>query len=352
MLSGIVRRLDQAAAGPAPDRLRRTRTHRPADTAAATAGLEKLAALRRKTRTAQRCCACVGNTTKGGCNVKLVIVSGLSGSGKSVALHTLEDLGYYCIDNLPVGLLNSLATELTSTQHPVALAAVGIDARNLPRALEQVGKTLDELKTQRIDSEILFLTCEAETLIKRFSETRRRHPLSGDGQSLADAIEREKQLLEPISQRADLFVDTSHTTLHQLRDLVHQRVAGRRDSSLSLLLQSFGYKHGIPVDADFVFDVRCLPNPHWQPELRPLTGRDAAVARYLESEPSVDAMYAALTGFFERWIPAFEADNRSYLTIALGCTGGQHRSVYLAERLAQHFRDRYPSVATRHRELS
>jgi UPF0042 nucleotide-binding protein len=284
--------------------------------------------------------------------VKLLIVSGLSGSGKSVALHTLEDLGYYCIDNLPVGLLNSLASELTSTQHPVAQAAVGIDARNLPRALQQVGDTLDELKARQIDSEILFLTCETETLIKRFSETRRRHPLSDSGQSLAEAIESEKQLLEPLSQRADLFMDTSHTTLHQLRDLVRQRVAGRRDHSLSLLFQSFGYKHGIPVDADFVLDVRCLPNPHWQPELRPLTGRDPAVVHFLESEPSVGAMYATLTDFFDRWIPDFEAENRSYLTVALGCTGGQHRSVYLAERLAQHFRDRYPSVATRHRELS
>lgn len=283
--------------------------------------------------------------------MKLVIVSGLSGSGKSVALHTLEDLGYYCIDNLPAGLLNSLANELTAAPHPVERAAVGIDARNLPQALEHVGETLEELRTHAIDSEILFLTCETDTLIKRFSETRRRHPLSYSGLSLADAIERETQLLEPISQSADLFIDTSQTSLHQLRDLVRQRVARRNDHTLSLLFQSFGYKHGIPPDADFVFDARCLPNPHWQPRLRPLTGRDQAVVDYLESEPPVAAMFATLCGFFEQWIPAFEAENRSYLTVAIGCTGGQHRSVYLTERLAGHFRERYPSVATRHREL-
>jgi UPF0042 nucleotide-binding protein len=284
--------------------------------------------------------------------VKLVIVSGLSGSGKSVALHTLEDLGYYCIDNLPAGLLAALATELTTTAHPVGKAAVGIDARNLPQALEHIAETLEDLKSREINCEILFLTCDSDTLIKRFSETRRRHPLSYGGLSLAEAIEREQQLLEPISQNADLFIDTTQTTLHQLRDLVRQRVARRTDQTLSLLFQSFGYKHGIPVDADFVFDARCLPNPHWQPELRRLTGCDEEVVDYLEREPAVEAMYAALSTFFEEWIPAFEADNRSYLTIAIGCTGGQHRSVYLAERLAQHFRERYPSVATRHRELA
>jgi len=284
--------------------------------------------------------------------VKLVIVSGLSGSGKSVALHTLEDLGYYCIDNLPAGLLNALATELNAAGNPVAEAAVGIDARNLPQALTHVTDTLSDLKTRQIDSEILFLTCETDILIKRFSETRRRHPLSDDGRSLADAIEHEKQLLEPISLSADLFIDTSQTTLHQLRDLIRQRVVRRDDYSLSLLFQSFGFKHGIPIDADFVFDARCLPNPHWQPELRRLTGREQAVIDYLEGESQVEDMYTALCTYFDEWIPAFEADNRSYLTIAIGCIGGQHRSVYLAERLARHFAGRYPNVTTRHRELS
>jgi UPF0042 nucleotide-binding protein len=284
--------------------------------------------------------------------VKLVIVSGLSGSGKSVALHTLEDLGYYCIDNLPAGLLGSLVTELGTAANPVVRAAVGIDARNLTHSLDSIGDTLADLQSRQIDSEILFLTCETDTLIKRFSETRRRHPLSYGGLSLAEAIEHEQQLLEPISQCADLYIDTSQTTLHQLRDLIRDRVVRRSDRTLSLLFESFGYKHGIPVDADFVFDARCLPNPHWQPELRRLTGRDRAVIDYLQGEAAVAAMQSALCEFFEAWIPAFEADNRSYLTVAIGCTGGQHRSVYLTEQLAQHFRQRYPNVATRHRELS
>jgi len=283
--------------------------------------------------------------------VKLIIVSGLSGSGKSVALHTLEDLGYYCIDNLPAGLLSALALELQLAAKPVENIAIGIDARNLPQSLQQFSEILDQLKAQGISNEILFITCDPPTLIKRFSETRRRHPLSNENVSLAEAVELERQLLEPIARRADLFIDTSQTTIHQLRDLVHQRVERREESRLSLMFESFGFKHGIPSDADFVFDVRCLPNPHWQPELRALTGRDEAVAEYLDSEEQVTAMVENLTGFLDTWIPAFEADNRSYLTIAIGCTGGQHRSVYLVEKLARHFEGRYPNITTRHREL-
>jgi UPF0042 nucleotide-binding protein len=284
--------------------------------------------------------------------LKLVIVSGLSGSGKSVALHTLEDLGYYCIDNLPTGLLSALAQELKLSKHPIERAVVGIDARNLPHALQQFNQILDQLGTQGVESEILFLTCEADTLIKRFSETRRRHPLSNEQIALAEAIELERDLLEPIAERADLFIDTSKTTLHQLRELVHQRIDHRQVSRLSLLFESFGYKSGIPTDADFVFDARCLPNPHWQQGLRPLTGRDKEVIAYLEGEPRVEQMYSELCSFLDRWVPAFQADNRSYLTVAIGCTGGQHRSVYLVERLLRHFQDRYPDVASRHRELS
>ncbi|HHO58654.1 MAG TPA: RNase adapter RapZ, partial [Thiotrichales bacterium] len=229
--------------------------------------------------------------------------------------------------------------------------AVGIDARNLPQSLQQFSDILDKLRAQGISSEILFITCDPATLIKRFSETRRRHPLSNEYVSLAEAVELERQLLEPIAQRADLFIDTSQTTVHQLRDMVQQRVEHREDSHLSLMFQSFGFKHGIPGDADFVFDVRCLPNPHWRTELRPLTGRDEAVAKYLGSEASVKAMVENLVTFLDTWIPAFEADNRSYLTVAIGCTGGQHRSVYLVEQLHRHFRERYPHITTRHREL-
>ncbi|TCK17553.1 UPF0042 nucleotide-binding protein [Thiogranum longum] len=283
--------------------------------------------------------------------MKLIIVSGLSGSGKSVALHTLEDLGYYCIDNLPAGLLSALALELEQAAKPVEKVAVGIDARNLPQSLQQFNDILDKLKSRGISNEILFITCDPATLIKRFSETRRRHPLSDTHISLAEAIELERQLLEPIARRADLFIDTSQTTVHQLRDMVQQRVERREDNHLSLMFQSFGFKHGIPGDADFVFDARCLPNPHWRPELRPLTGRDEAVAQYLGNEAQVTAMVDNLTAFLDTWIPAFEADNRSYLTVAIGCTGGQHRSVYLVEQLQHYFRTRYPNVTTRHREL-
>ncbi len=283
--------------------------------------------------------------------MKLIIVSGLSGSGKSVVLHTLEDLGYYCIDNLPAGLLSALALELQLAVKPVENIAIGIDARNLPQSLQQFSEILDQLIAQGISNEILFITCDPATLIKRFSETRRRHPLSSENVSLAEAVTLERQLLEPIARRADLFIDTSQTTIHQLRDLVHQRIERREDSRLSLMFQSFGFKHGIPSDADFVFDVRCLPNPHWHPELRPLTGRDEAVSRYLGGEAQVAAMVENLTGFLDTWIPAFEADKRSYLTVAIGCTGGQHRSVYLVEQLAKHFETLYPNVTTRHREL-
>ena len=283
--------------------------------------------------------------------MKLIIISGLSGSGKSVALHTLEDLGYYCIDNLPAGLLSALALELKQASKPVKRVAVGIDARNLPQSLQQFSEIIDQLEAQGISSEILFITCDPDTLIKRFSETRRRHPLSNEHISLAEAVELERQLLEPIAQRADLFIDTSQTTIHQLRDIIHQRVECREDSHLSLMFQSFGFKHGIPSDVDFVFDARCLPNPHWHPELRSLTGCDEAVAHYLGSEPQVTSMVENLTTFLDTWIPAFEADNRSYLTIAIGCTGGQHRSVYLVEQLQKYFKGRYPNVTTRHREL-
>ena len=284
--------------------------------------------------------------------MKLVIVSGLSGSGKSVALHTLEDLGYYCIDNLPAGLLGALAQELRQVQNPIQSAVVGIDARNLPAALQRFDSIVDELVNQGVESEILFLTCEADTLIKRFSETRRRHPLSNEQTSLAEAIALERKLLEPIARRANLFIDTSDTTLHQLRALVHQRIDHRHESRLSLLFESFGYKNGIPTDADFVFDARCLPNPYWQQDLRPFTGRDKEVIAYLEGEPQVEQMCSELCSFLDNWIPAFEADNRSYLTVAIGCTGGQHRSVYLVDRLLRHFQDRYPGVTSRHRELS
>jgi UPF0042 nucleotide-binding protein len=285
--------------------------------------------------------------------MQIIVVSGLSGSGKTTALHVLEDLGYYCVDNLPVGLLPAFAHEMEAdVRSPEVGAAVGIDARNPADELERLPDTIARLGTSGVSCQILFLDADDATLLKRFSETRRKHPLSGPDTPLADAIRRERGLLEPLSASADLRFDTTHTTLHQLRDLVLERVRGQRSGGLSVLFQSFGYKHGIPTDADFVFDLRCLPNPHWEPHLRPYSGKDAPVARFLEKEPLVEAMFDHISGFLEAWIPRFEADNRSYLTVALGCTGGQHRSVYLAERLARHFQQRRPNVLTRHRELT
>ena len=284
--------------------------------------------------------------------LRLIIVSGLSGSGKTVALHTLEDAGYYCIDNLPVALLAGLGDHLNLLGEAGNQDfAVGIDARNRPVELERFPCILKQLAGQGVETEIVYLTADDATLIKRFSETRRRHPLSADDRPLAEAIAVERHLLSPIQERADLLVDTTATTLHQLRDVISERLGGDR-SKLSILFQSFGFKHGVPADADFVFDVRCLPNPHWEPALRPLTGRDQPVATYLESQPSVDLMYRQIRDFLAEWIPAFERDNRSYLTIAIGCTGGQHRSVYLAERLAGHFSRQWGQVSMRHRELS
>jgi UPF0042 nucleotide-binding protein len=284
--------------------------------------------------------------------MNLVIVSGLSGSGKSIALHTLEDLDYYCIDNLPVGLLDAFAMQLVSDSLSIAgRAAAGIDARNHPRDLERFPAIARDLKAHGIDCRILFLQADDETLLKRFSETRRKHPLTSPGISLADAIRKERILLSPIAANADLFIDTSHTNVHQLRDLIRDRVANVRGAAMSLFFQSFGYKHGVPGDADFIFDVRCLPNPHWDPNLRHLTGLDREVVNYLEKEPLVKELLEQLQSFLDDWIPRFEADNRSYLSIAIGCTGGQHRSVYLAERLADHFRKSCNKVVVRHREL-
>lgn len=285
--------------------------------------------------------------------MNLVIITGLSGSGKSVALHTLEDVGFYCIDNLPIDLLEAFGRHLTATRDPAQeRSAVGIDARNTPQALSRFPTILDRLAAQGVRSEILFLQTDDDALIKRFSETRRRHPLSDAETSLAEAIARERQLLAPLLGRADLVIDTTATNVHELRALVRERLDRRNHGRLSLLFQSFGYKHGIPTDADFVFDTRCLPNPHWEPRLRPLTGRDPEVREYLEARPEVDRMYENIRDFINTWLPMFERENRSYLTVAIGCTGGQHRSVYLAERLAAELGRRHDNVSVRHREFS
>ena len=284
--------------------------------------------------------------------MKLVIVSGLSGSGKSIVLHSLEDLGFYCIDNLPLSLLPSFAAQMAnSPRGDYEHAAVGIDARNLSDDFASFPDILAEIRSHGLDCEILFLQAEDNTLIKRFSETRRKHPLTRSGISLAEAIGRERKLLAELAVNADWCLDTSRTNVHQLRDLIGERMLTEA-RSLTLTFMSFGFKHGIPVDADFVFDVRCLPNPHWVPQLRALTGMDQEVAEFLEQQPLVGEMFEDLSSFIERWVPRFQADSRAYMTVAIGCTGGQHRSVYLSQRMASHFHEGDIEVLLRHRELS
>ncbi len=284
--------------------------------------------------------------------MNMVIISGLSGSGKSIALHALEDMDFYCIDNLPVGLLDAFASEIREQSRANGNdVGVGIDARNHPDQLSNFPNIIAGLRNKGIACKILFLQADDATLLKRFSETRRKHPLSGTDTPLSDAIDRERQLLSPIAANADMFIDTSHTNVHQLRDLVMECQGNTEKAGFSMLLRSFGYKHGIPGDADFVFDARCLPNPHWQEGLRNLTGKDSAVVEYLEEEAVAREYYQQLETFLVNWVPRFREDNRSYLSIAIGCTGGQHRSVYLVERLAQHLNGRLCDIVTRHREL-
>lgn len=284
--------------------------------------------------------------------MKLVIVSGLSGSGKSIALETLEDCGYYCIDNLPVTLLEAFIKQAVGEQYGCQKAAVSIDSRNQINSLNRFPETVELVKKLGIQYEILFLQAENETLIKRFSETRRKHPLTDKLRTLSEAIKLERELLKNVSNYADFLIDTTRTNIHQLRELVRVRVGAKKNQSLSLFFQSFGFKHGIPIDADYVFDVRCLPNPHWEPSLRSLTGQDQAVAEFLEGVPEVHELIEDINNFLGRWIPRFKAEGRSYLTIAVGCTGGQHRSVYLVEKLASKFLSGSCNILVGHRELS
>ena len=282
----------------------------------------------------------------------LIIVSGLSGSGKSVALHMLEDIDYYCVDNIPAALLKPLISHIIRGSDEIyPRAAVGLDARNKPQEISTVPDLVDELRRSGISCDVLFLHARDTVLLKRYAETRRKHPLIAAGISLRDAIECEREILEPIATAADLILDTSNMGVHALRQLIRERVDRRSANRVSLMFESFGYKHGIPGDADFVFDVRSLPNPFWEHSLRNLTGRDAAVIEYLDGHASVGAMLADLIGFLSNRIREFAESNRGYLTIAIGCTGGQHRSVYIAERLAAHFRRDHPQVLTRHDAL-
>jgi UPF0042 nucleotide-binding protein len=284
--------------------------------------------------------------------MRLVIVSGLSGSGKSVALHMLEDMDFYCVDNIPAALLKPLISHtVRGLGDTYPRTAVGLDARNRANEIETIPALVGELRRSGITCEVLYLHASDEVLLKRYAETRRKHPLVAGDVGLREAIASERKLLEPITTAADLVIDTSNMGVHALRELIRGRIDQRREPRLSLMFESFGYRYGIPGDADFVFDVRSLPNPYWEHALRQLTGRDAAVIEYLSGHASVQAMVAELTDFLERRIGEFAQANRSYLTIAVGCTGGQHRSVYVADRLAAHFRRAYPQVLTRHDSL-
>jgi RNase adapter protein RapZ len=281
---------------------------------------------------------------------RLIVVSGMSGSGKTIALRTLEDLDYYCVDNLPGALLPAFVAEVAHAGlHP--RLAVGIDVRNRAKDLNTLPQVLASLAADAgIEHRLIFLDARDDVLFKRYSDTRRRHPLTSEGVSLGDAIARERKLLQPLVSIAERVIDTSDLNVHQLRRLIATEL-GMAGGPLSLLFESFAYKRGVPADADFVFDARCLPNPHWDAQLRPLSGRDAAVRAWLEAKPEVGQFLGDVRTFLDTWLPRFEADNRSYVTICVGCTGGRHRSVFLCERLAEHFRATREQVLTFHREL-
>jgi RNase adapter protein RapZ len=282
---------------------------------------------------------------------RLVIVTGLSGSGKTVALHALEDSGYYCIDNLPVALIEVVTKHLTESgparQQQLAL---GIDARSVSHDLSDLPEILQRLSEAGLEVRSLFLEATTKVILKRFSETRRRHPLAGGSRPLTEAVESERELLAPFRLSADLVVDTSRRSPHELRELTRHQLS-IQDKGLSLCIQSFGFKHGVPLDGDLVFDARCLPNPHWHETLRPLTGKDAAVADFLNQQPASDRLFTDIARFVEDWIPTFEREGRSYLTLCIGCTGGQHRSVYLVERLAARIAEKGLEPLVLHREI-
>jgi UPF0042 nucleotide-binding protein len=285
--------------------------------------------------------------------MRLIIVSGRSGSGKSTALDVLEDNGFYCIDNLPAGLLPELAERaLLHTELLQPLVAVSIDARNLPSHLQRFPELLEEVRARHIQCDVLYLDADDATLFKRFSETRRRHPLTDEHRSLAEAISDEEKLLQPIADLADLKLDTTRLNLYQLRDTLKLRLLNKPEPGTAFLIESFGFKRGMPVDADLVFDVRCLPNPYWVPELRQHSGLEQPVIDYLAAQPDVEDLYQDILAYLGKWLPRFAASNRAYVTVAVGCTGGHHRSVYLANRLGEALKSILKNVQVRHRDLS
>ncbi|SJL83638.1 RNase adapter RapZ [Vibrio palustris] len=282
--------------------------------------------------------------------MRLIVVSGQSGAGKSVALRVLEDLGYYCVDNLPINLLQEFVKSVKDSNQNVA---VSIDIRNLPKDPGLIEPTLNRLKSSDVEVSVLFLDASEQVLLKRYSETRRIHPLSlaDDNPSLAKAIELEKQVLKPLKEHADHVIDSSQRSIHDLSERVRTYIEGNERKKLVMVFQSFGFKYGVPSDADFVFDVRFLPNPHWEPDLRPMTGLDAPIRSFLSGFPEVMELKLQIQKFLEYWLPMLEKNNRSYLTVAIGCTGGKHRSVYITQQLGEYFSDLGNKVKIQHNTL-
>jgi UPF0042 nucleotide-binding protein len=284
--------------------------------------------------------------------LRLVIISGVSGSGKSVALHVLEDLGFYCIDNIPVPLLKSFVAEIVPRQERAyENVGIGLDARSRPSDLAEVPALVQKLRADGLSCEIIFLQTDTKVLLSRFSETRRKHPLTDDKTSLEEAIAKERELLAPVINTAELVIDTTRMTVYALREQIRDRVAPRAPGAVSILIESFGYKHGLPANADFVFDVRCLPNPYWEPQLRPLSGKDERVKAFLDAAPMVQRMVDDIAKFLGEWIPRYQDFQRSYLTVAIGCTGGMHRSVYVAEAVAKRLAAKHGTIRTHHHEV-
>ena len=284
--------------------------------------------------------------------MRLIVVSGLSGSGKSVALNALEDMGFYCIDNVPAALLGGLVEQtITSGESLYENMAVGVDARNRAADIESLPDLLYSLKKQGVRCEIVFLDAEDEVLLKRYRETRRRHPLRTEQMSLQDAIGLERKLLSAIINSANLVIDTTNTNIYELRDSLTRRVGERDPAGLSIQIESFGFKHGVPFDADFVFDVRCLPNPYWVPALRSMNGKDEQIREFLGQHDITHNIFTDIISFLRNRIPEYIEHNRNYLTVAIGCTGGQHRSVYMVERIVSELQAEHPQIIIRHNEL-
>lgn len=284
--------------------------------------------------------------------MQLVIISGRSGSGKSAALHALEDLGYHAIDNLPAGLLPNLAQQAQG-QNNLSRVAVSIDARNMAQDLNNFPTILQGLIQEGVEALVVYLNASAETLMERFSSTRRRHPLTRDGKlSLMEAIEQEQLILDPLAGMAHLNLDTTNLSVHELRTNIAEKVARQAQQAPTLLIQSFGFKKGVPLDADLMFDVRCLPNPFWEPDLREFTGLDQNIIDFFNRHPLPEQMLQDIRNFVQQWLPRYIESNRSYITLAIGCTGGRHRSVFLVERLGEYFAQNYADVQIRHRDLT